>query len=142
MGQVPDAWRSPTTTNYEATLTAERPQSGKYAAVLQSKEGSSSGASFGNLMQAIDVTPFRGRRVRFRASVRVESGRAQLWMRVDRAANKPGFFDNMMDRPITSAQWREYEITGDVDEDATVLNIGVILPGKGKAWLDAVWRIG
>jgi hypothetical protein len=59
-------------------------------------------------------------------------------MRVDRAANKPGFFDNMSDRPITSAQWREYEIIGDIDEDATVLNIGVILPGKGKAWLDAV----
>jgi hypothetical protein len=83
-------------------------------------------------MQAIDATPFRGRRVRFRASVRVESARAQLWMRVDRAANNPGFFDNMMDRPINSAQWREYEIIGDVDEDATVLNIGMILPGKAK----------
>jgi len=137
-GQVPDAWLCSTTTNYEAQLTAEQPKSGKYAAVLHSKEGASSGSSFGNLMQAIDATPFRGRRVRFRASVRVESGRAQLWMRVDRAANKPGFFDNMSDRPITSAQWREYEIIGDVDEDATVLNIGMILPGKGKAWLDAV----
>jgi C-terminal processing protease CtpA/Prc len=90
-------------------------------------------------MQAIDATSFRGRRVRFRASVRVESGgRAQLWMRLDRAANKPGFFDNMMNRPITSGEWREYEIVGDIDEDATVLNIGMILPGKGRAWLDAV----
>jgi len=137
-GQLPDGWLCSTTINYEARLTAERPQSGKYAAVLQSKEGVSAGSSFGNLMQAIDATPFRGRRVRFRASVRVESARAQLWMRVDRAANNPGFFDNMMDRPINSAQWREYEIIGDVDEDATVLNIGMILPGKGKAWLDAV----
>jgi C-terminal processing protease CtpA/Prc len=137
LGQVPEAWLS-TTINYEAQLTAEQPKSGKNAAVLYSKEGASSGSSFGNLMQAIDATPFRGRRVRFRASVRVESGRAQLWMRVDRAANKPGFFDNMSDRPITSAQWREYEIIGDVDEDAAVLNIGMILPGKGKAWLDAV----
>jgi len=136
-GQVPDAWLL-TTINYGAELMAEQPKSGKYAAVLHSKEGASSGSSFGNLMQAIDATPFRGRRVRFRASVRVESGRAQLWMRVDRAANKPGFFDNMSDRPITSAHWREYEIIGDIDEDATVLNIGVILPGKGKAWLDAV----
>jgi C-terminal processing protease CtpA/Prc len=59
-------------------------------------------------------------------------------MRVDRAANKPGFFDNMGDRPIRSVEWREYEIVGDIDEDAAVLNIGMILPGKGKAWLDAV----
>jgi hypothetical protein len=59
-------------------------------------------------------------------------------MRVDRAANKAGFFDNMGSRPITSGEWHEYDIVGDVDEDAEVLNIGMILPGKGKAWLDAV----
>src|SRR6476620_6497396 len=138
LGQVPDGWLSQTAVDYGAELTAEQPKSGKCAAVLHSKEGVSSGSSFGTLMQAIDATPFRGRRVRFRASVRVESGRAQLWMRVDRAANKPGFFDNMPDRPIASVQWCEYEIIGDVDEDAAVLNIGMILPGKGKAWLDAV----
>jgi len=138
LGQVPEGWTCPTT-NYAAELTAERPKSGKYAVVLQSKEDVTAASSFGNLMQAIDATSFRGRRVRFRASVRVESGgRAQLWMRVDRAAEKPGFFDNMMNRPIMAGEWREYEIIGDVDEDATVLNIGMILPGKGKAWLDAV----
>ena len=106
-----------------------------------SKQSAGPGAAFGNLMQAFDATPFRGRRVRFRASVRVEgdeTGRAQLWMRADRAGNKIGFFDNMGNRPITSSQWREYEIVGDVDDDAEVLNIGMLLLGQGKAWLDAV----
>jgi C-terminal processing protease CtpA/Prc len=142
LGQVPDGWFCPTTINYGAELTAERPKSGKYSVLLHSKDTAAAGSNFGNLMQAIDATPYRGRRVRFRASVRMDSGnergRAQLWMRVDRAANQIGFFDNMMDRPITSGEWREYEIVGDVDEDAAVLNIGMILPGKGKAWLDAV----
>ena len=140
LGQVPDGWRCPTLINYGAELTAEQPKSGKHAAVLYTKEGAASGSSFGNLMQAIDATPFRGRRVRFRASVRMEGqmGRAQLWMRVDRAANKIGFFDNMGNRPITSGQWHEYEIVGDIEDDAEVLNIGMLLLGKGKAWLDAV----
>jgi hypothetical protein len=111
-----------------AELTAEQTKSGKYAAVLFSKETTAAGSPFGNLMQAIDATPFRGKRVRFRASVRMEgqAGRAQLWMRVDRTGNKIGFFDNMMDRPITSGEWREYEIAGNVADDAEVLNIGML----------------
>jgi C-terminal processing protease CtpA/Prc len=139
LGQAPDGWRCPTP-NYGAELSAEQRKSGKYAALLYSKESAEPRSGFGNLMQAIDATPFRGRRVRFRASVRMEgqTGRAQLWMRVDRAGNKTGFFDNMMNRPITSAQWSEYEVVGDVEEDAEVLNIGMLLIGKGKAWLDAV----
>src|SRR6185295_13366910 len=94
LGQVPDGWRCPTPTGYGAELTAEQPKSGKYAALLKSKEGAGPAPPFGNLMQAMDATPFRGRRVRFRASVRMEGvmGRAQLWMRVDRAGNKTGFF--------------------------------------------------
>jgi hypothetical protein len=39
VGQLPDGWLCSTPINYEARLTAEGPQSGKYAAVLQSKEG-------------------------------------------------------------------------------------------------------
>ena len=140
LGQVPDGWHCPTTINFGAELTAEQPKSGKYAAVLFSKKSTESGSPFGNLMQAIDATPFRGRRVKFRASVRMEGqeGRAQLWMRVDRADGKTGFFDNMRNRPITSGEWREYEIVGNVADDAEVLNVGMLLIGNGKAWLDAV----
>jgi hypothetical protein len=45
LGQVPDAWLL-TTINYGAELMAEQPKSGKYAAVLHSKEGASSGSKF------------------------------------------------------------------------------------------------
>ncbi|HEV8138334.1 MAG TPA: hypothetical protein VGP81_01060 [Pyrinomonadaceae bacterium] len=140
LGQVPDGWHCPTTVNYGAEITPEQPKSGKYSAVLFSKETAAAGSPFGNLMQAFDARPYRGRRVRFRASVRMEgqAGRAQLWMRVDRTGNKIGFFDNMMDRPITSGEWREYEIAGNIADDAEVLNIGMLLLRKGKAWLDAV----
>jgi len=141
LGQVPDGWDCPTKVSYSAELTDKQPKSGKRAAVLHSVSTTAVGSSFGNLMQAMDATAFRGRRVRFKAYVRIEAnedeGVARLWLRVDRTEGRRGFFDNMMDRPISSAEWQEYEIVGDVDEDATVINIGIILIGKGKAWIDA-----
>ncbi len=140
LGQVPEGWLSPTTNGYKAELTEEQPKSGRRAALLSSVPGAAGTvAPFGNLMQVIDAAPVRGRRVRFRAAVRVaaESGtRAHLWFRVDRTGNRMGFFDNMGQRPITSGGWEYYEIVGDVDEDATALNLGMLLFAKGKAWLD------
>ena len=136
-GQVPAGWTSPTAPTYAAELTEERPKSGKLCVLLHSLGTTADGPPFGNVMQAFDATPFRGRRVRFRAAVRTEAGsRAYLWMRVDRSNNRPGFFDNMLDRPITSGEWQYYEVTGDVDQDAAVISIGMILPRTGKAWLD------
>ncbi len=139
--QAPDGWYLPTKINYAVELTDVQPKSGKRAAVLRSIPTTEAGSAFGNLMQVIDATPFRGKRVRLRGAVRTESneyGRAQLWLRVDRAANQAGFFDNMGERPITSGEWQYYEIIGDVDEDASVINIGMLLIGRGKAWLDDV----
>lgn len=42
---------------------------------------------------------------------------------VDRAGGKPGFLDNMADRPIRSAGWRTVEIEGDVAPDAELLSL-------------------
>ena len=61
-----------------------------------------------------------------------------MLFRSDRERDQRGFFDNMNDRPVTLDEWQYYEIVGDVEEDAAVLNIGMILLGKGKAWLDDV----
>src|SRR5258706_5104818 len=143
VGQVPTGWSSPTKANYTCEVTEEKPKSGKRAALLRSLPNATiDGPPFGNLMQSFDAMPFRGRRVRFRAAVRIEgsepAARAQLWLRVDRSEKRIGFFDNMGDRPITLGELQYYEIVGDVEEDAVVVNIGMLLLGKGKAWLDDV----
>lgn len=139
-GKLPTGWVSPTKVDYSCEVTEENPKSGKRAALLRSVASDAAGAGFGNIMQAIDAKPFRGRRVRLRAAVRIDASMpaalAQLWMRVDRDGNKPGFFDNMGNRPIASGDWNYYEIVGDIDDNAAVLNIGMILIGKGRAWLD------
>lgn len=137
-GGLPQSWRvtspggGPASPGYTAKLTRENAKQGTYCAELAS-DGQASG--FGNLMQAFDGTAFRGKRVKFRAAVRSE-GKGQLWLRVDRQSGDMGFFDNMGDRPIRDQEWKYYEITADVDPDAERINIGVILVGMGKVWID------
>lgn len=144
LGEVPVGWFAPSFSQeagYAAELSEDHPKSGKRCALVhrprrEEKEG------FGNLMQAFGATPYRGKRVRFRAAVRAESAdpgsRAQLWLRVDRAGGIMGFFDNMDDRPIVTKGWRDYEIIGDVEGDAEQINVGMMLIGEGKAWIDKV----
>ncbi|HKI01022.1 MAG TPA: S41 family peptidase [Thermoanaerobaculia bacterium] len=96
---------------------------------------------FGTLVQAIAPGRLQGRRVRLRAAVRAEvqpGGFAQLGLRVDRAGGRPGFLDNMADRPIRDASWRVYEIEGEVAPDAERIVVLLVLTGGGKVWLDDV----
>ncbi len=96
----------------------------------------------GNVVRSVDAVPFSGRRVRLRAFVRAEvsgsQNRAQMWLRVDREGNQRGFFDNMGDRPISSNEWQQYEIVGEVATDATDLVFGCFFLGAGTMWLDDV----
>jgi C-terminal processing protease CtpA/Prc len=106
-------------------------------------------------MQVFDAAAYRGKRVAYTAWVRVDGAdrrgnsgaRAQLWMRVDLAPEvaggqpRPGFFDNMHDRPIQSDQWAEYRVVGDVAADAQAISIGLLLMGgapRASACLDGV----
>src|SRR5262249_34841018 len=91
--------------HYQVQIVSGKAYKGNDCAEIEST-GQPEDREFGNIMQFFDATPFIGKTVRYRAAVRVEgSGRAQLWMRVDRKEKQMGFFDNMDDRPINSSQW-------------------------------------
>jgi C-terminal processing protease CtpA/Prc len=144
LGKVPSGWIQPKPSvdaGYKVQLTDEQPRTGKRSALI-SRDAKEQAPGFGNLMQSFDAAAYRGKRVRVRAAVRAEvSGfrnQAQLWLRVDRKDDQLGFFDNMDDRPITQKEWRDYEIFGEVAEDAVTINLGLMLVGSGRAWLDAV----
>ncbi|HEV8113137.1 MAG TPA: hypothetical protein VGR31_10205 [Planctomycetota bacterium] len=140
-------WVAPKTlldAGYEIGPTEEHVFAGKRAARIDSRAVKAAGNLFGNLVQSVDAAPWRGKRVRFRAAVAVpeggDEGRAQMWLRVDRATvdgtPRPGFFDNMGDRPITSAEWASYEIVGDVAEDAQSIVLGVLTLGQCVVLVD------
>ncbi len=98
-------------------------------------------AGFGTVAQEIAAGALRGKQVRLRAWVRAEvtaGGRAQLGLRVDRAGGRPGFFDNMADRPIRDPAWRLYEIKGEVAPDAERIVVLLVMTGAGRVWLDEV----
>ena len=140
-------WRVPTSlveAGYEMGPEDVDVFAGKCAARIDSREATLGANTFGNLSQSLDATPWQGKRVRFRAAVKVAEGepdgRAQMWLRVDRSpaggTPRTGFFDNMQDRPIRSSEWQTYEIVGDVAKDAQVIVLGVITFGKCVVLVD------
>ncbi len=130
----------PSIKDYQVKLTSHNPHSGKQCVEVSSLRSEPNG--FGNVMQYIDATPYRGKKITYKAYVRSEAklplGNAQLWLRVDRTNKKKGFFDNMHDRPIISPVWKEYTITGIVDDDARGIAIGCMMHGEGKIYVDDV----
>ncbi|WP_282088189.1 DUF664 domain-containing protein [Aquimarina algiphila] len=106
-------------------------------AISQIKKVSQSWTSF---TQSIKVKTSKKTKFKLQASVRVDlegkNGMAGLWMRVDNTNGESGFFDNMMDRPITSNQWSIYTIEGEMDEHAKTLNFGGICVYNGKFYFD------
>ena len=132
LGRVPMGWFVPTS-GYVAKISERDPKNGKRGVILTRAPSGKPGPGrskrkfgFGNLMQSSEAAPYWGKRVRFRAAVRVKASqpysRAQLWLRVDREGRQMGFFDNMGDRPITYNEWRYYEIIGDVAQDGRRIN--------------------
>lgn len=143
-GQQVSSWRlNPVCAPTDSfTSTAENPYQGSFSGLIKI-EGEKTLRDYCIIVQSFDATNFRGKRVRLRSAIRTENngkGRAQMWLRVDRKTSKgnalTGFFDNMDDRPITSDKWGYYNIDGIVSSDATTLNIGFLLYGSGKTWID------
>jgi hypothetical protein len=89
------------------------------------------------MTQMTPADSLRGKTIRLRASVRTVAGPspagAALWLRVDRPNQQMGFFDNMMDRPIRDASWRQYAIEGPVADDATNVAFGMLVAGALSA---------
>jgi hypothetical protein len=99
------------------------------------------GPDFGLAVGTFPVSVAAGKRVRFSGYIKTEGvtqGFAGLWWRVD---GKSGVlaFDNMQDRGATATtDWKRYELELPVAAEATNINFGVLHPGNGTAWFDAL----
>ena len=100
-----------------------------------------SGGDFGTIMQSFNAKNFVGKRVRFSAFVKSREidDWCGLWMRIDGpSSHNPTLrFDNMQNRPIKgTTEWNHYSVVLDVPDNATGINIGMLITGKGQVWLD------
>jgi len=146
-GTTPPGWIPPmglSAVQYRAETTRENPRNGAQCAAIRSLPGKRYGDAFGMLTQRRPAGPYVGRRVRLRASVRVEGEpgcRAYLWLRAVKSGI--GFAAETLYRgtdenPITTAEWRDFELVGDIPAESKTVSYGVALVGQGTAWLDSV----
>lgn len=93
------------------------------------------------LYQNVNATPYRGKRLTYRADVRAEvqgTSVARLLVRVHREDGSTSFRDDMGSRPITAGPWTTYQIDAPIAPDARDIEFGMQLVGEGSAWIDKV----
>ena len=97
----------------------------------------------GELLQRLEAAPYRGKRVRVRAAVRVEGEGtlAYAWLTYGKQGGGLSplvVVDTMADRPIRSPEWTEIELVGEIPEGAATVGYGFSVVGDGRAWFDSV----
>lgn len=93
------------------------------------------------VMQQFKAKNYIGKRVRFSAFIKTVnvSSWCGLWMRINNATSGIVRFDNMQDRPIKGDNdWNYYSVVLDIPESSNIINIGVLINGKGAVWMDNV----
>jgi len=135
--EVPRGWFVPKVIqDYEATVDKKVSRTGKACASIRNITANPK--NFGNLMQSFAADDYRGKRVRLTGYVKtLNVNAAQFWMRVDSQDLKTLAFDNMANRPVFgTVDWTKCELVLDVAEDAAKINVGCMLVGPGKLWID------
>ncbi|HET9950324.1 MAG TPA: erythromycin esterase family protein, partial [Candidatus Eisenbacteria bacterium] len=145
LGQPPPDWTGPmrlAADNYRAETRRDDARSGSLCGTLRRIGSRSYGETYGALEQVLDAAPYRGKRVRLSALVRVEPGsprdEAFLQLRASSPPGKPGFSAGMEETPIRARGWRRYVVEGDIPPEAGTIAFGLAFVGKGAAWIDDV----
>ena len=124
---------------YQAGMDYKTYHTGTKSATLKSIADEFETGEFATIMQQFNARNFTGKRVRFSGFVKTleVDGWCGLWMRIDNALSSALKLDNMQDRPIKgTTEWNHYSCVLDVPENGAIINIGILLSGKGQLWLD------
>ena len=96
-----------------------------------------SSASF---WKRFDASPFRGKDLRLTAvvksDVRGPGNEARVFLYDELPDFEHHFFDDMRDRPITTKEWADYSISGQVGLESDTIGLGGMLVGTGSVWFD------
>jgi hypothetical protein len=130
----PKGWWSAPSDEYQIGVDAS--DSEKPAAYIESVVPAPK--QFIALNQTFSANDYRGKRVRLKGMIKTKevSKWAGFWLRADNEKNKIVAFDNMQQRGISgTTDWTAAEIVLEVPSDAERMFLGLILDGKGKAWM-------
>ncbi len=137
---IPNGWfkAGSSPESYEITTIKNAGENGENALNIKSIKENIKG--FGTLMQNFSAEKYLNKRVRLSGDIKSKNviQSAGLWMRIDGKDNptKPLGFDNMSNRPITgTTDWKKYNVVLDVPSNSNLINIGILLAGKGEVWV-------
>jgi hypothetical protein len=125
--------------DYKHGIDTSTTYEGKNVAYFKSVVDNAAG--FGTLMQMFKANDYQNKRMRLSAAVKSEDIEdwAGLWMRIDGPEQRSLGFDNMQNRPIKgTTDWQKYEVVLDVPPESVNIAFGILLEGKGQAWLSQV----
>ncbi|MHC5249966.1 helix-turn-helix transcriptional regulator [Enterococcus sp. LJL90] len=126
---------------YQLELDQQTFHSGTQAALLKSTADTFEQPDFATILQQFTPENYLGKRVKFSAFIKADEvvGWAGLWMRMDGGFTDTILkFDNMQNRPIQGTRdWNYYFTVLDVPVETTIINIGILLQGAGKIWVDS-----
>jgi hypothetical protein len=131
---TPKGWWAAPSEEYTVGVE-EGPEAGKPAAYVEAVAPAPS--RFFALNQTLSADDYRSKRVRLKGQIKTKDVEkwAGFWLRAD-DEKKIVAFDNMQQRGITgTTDWRAAEIVLDIPAEAEKLTFGLILDGKGKAWM-------
>jgi hypothetical protein len=124
--------------DYEVGTDSLVKHSGKASAFARSKSATTTARAVA-LRQSVKADPFRGQRVRLSGWLKAEKVEewAGLWLRIDGEQGVRLSLDNMQHRRVKgTTDWQQYELVLDVPEHAIAVSFGLVLAGKGQAWMD------
>jgi RNA polymerase sigma factor (sigma-70 family) len=141
--KAPKGWFKNGSANdlYEVGVDENNAWGGMPSAYAQST-GEATG-KFGGMMQTIAADTYANKRVRLNGWMKTEDandGGGHLWLRIDgKEVGRSVAFDNMDGRaPKGTTDWQDYSIVLDVPADATKVNYGFFISGKGKMWVNGL----
>ncbi|MCP4152319.1 MAG: erythromycin esterase family protein [bacterium] len=149
-GTFPVHWRKPNVREkwqYNVSITGDNPHSGKQCAVISDLPGKRYGETAGYLRQDIDVTPYRGKKIKLTAAIKCDvkgpMNDVLFWIRPNRFGAHPyiivgGDTAKKNTAGAKNTEWRIFEVLLEVPAKAPTMQFGLTLQGKGKAWLDSV----
>ena len=139
---MPVGWQlgsSPASVNVASIVSGPACFLGTRCANVQSRGSESKGLSY--LVQTIDATPYRGKRLTYRAAVRAEvtgGSAVRMQVHIHHPDGTTSIRDAMGLHPIRSTAWTYYEINAPVALDARDIMFGVQVVGEGAAWIDNI----
>ena len=124
---------------YRSKVSDEGAHEGRYCFAL-TYEGEQLPEGYGRTFQKMDVADFRGKRVAFRAAVRVTDAgtTARLMLQGKTQSKREVLIAGTIGEPIKDTSWRVYEMVGFIGNEIQELEMSLIHKGRGTVLVDDI----